>query len=192
MRGKAGCWIVFAVLFAAGESLADVPWVMNFSGRLGTAAGDFSGPADVTVSLYDDPVASEPGNRLWTGKQQVFVDAGRFHLLLGSDPANPLPAALVDGMDLFVGVKVGSDAEMMPRVRVASVPFALKADDAVRFGGRTPDAWTADLAKHTHAFSTLEGTLGETQLTAGAVLEAELAVALAGKSDAGHLHDERY
>lgn len=71
-----------------------VPWLLNFSGRLGTSAGDYTGVAEVRVTLYDDATSSDPSHVLWTEMQDVYVHAGRFHLLLRQDPANPLDDAM--------------------------------------------------------------------------------------------------
>jgi hypothetical protein len=153
-------WVAAAwALFLPGAATAAVPWVMNFSGRLASGAGDFTGTAYVTITLYDDPLASDAGHFLWSETQDTFVDAGRFHLLLGADPGNPLPARALLGPDLYAGIKVGQDVEMTPRIRVASVPFALRAEDAATLAGHGADAFAP--ATHTHALTGLGGTLAE-------------------------------
>ncbi|MBP7126193.1 tail fiber domain-containing protein [Myxococcota bacterium] len=167
-----------------------VPWLLNFSGRLGTSQGDYTGVAEVRVTLYDDPASRDPVHVLWTEVQQVYVDGGRFHMILGLDPGNPVDVAHVASGNLWIGVQVADDEEMTPRMRVASVPFAFMAQDAETLQGQGPQAFAA--ADHRHALSTMAGTVAESQLPGSVVLEAEMAAALtqglAGKADAVHGH----
>ena len=169
---------------------AAVPPVLNFSGRLGTDAGDYSGVADITLTLYDHETSLDPADVLWTDTFDVFVEAGRFHLLLGLDPSNPLPTAFLDGQDLYVGVAVGAELEMVPRMRVASVPFALRAGSASLLGGLGPEAFAP--AEHSHDLSTFTGSVAPTQLPGSVVLDSELTAGLLGKADVDHDHDGTY
>ena len=190
MVKRLAVWVMAAGVFLAVPAAGQVPSVLNFSGRLGTDAGDFTGVADVKVTLYDDATSAEAAHALWTDLQDVYVDAGRFHLLLGADPGNPLPDGLLTSAKLFVGVSVNGETEMAPRMRVASVPFALYASDTRTLGGVGPEGFAA--AGHTHGFTGLTGAVSETQLPAGVTMDAELAAGLAGKSDVGHNHDGAY
>jgi hypothetical protein len=183
-------WLAVAVLvLLSGEVAAAVPSILNFSGRLGTAAGDFTGVTNVTITLYRDPTSVDAGSVLWADTVDTYVAAGRFHVLLGADLSNPLPSNLYDG-DIYVGVQVDTDPEMKPRVRVASVPFALRAEDSATIDGKGPDAFA--LAGHLHAFANLQGAVADTQLPASVTLDAELTAAMAGKADVGHGHDGVY
>ena len=177
----------FLVAVAAA---AAVPPVLNFSGRLGTDAGDFTGAANITGTIYDGPASQPLSLALWTETQDLFVDQGRFHMFLGDDPSNPLPDELWMNPELFLGISVNGDDEMQPRVRLVSVPFALRSTDSQMLGGLESDAFSP--ADHGHELTTLIGTLGESQLPDTVVLDSELASDLAGKSDIGHLHDDTY
>ena len=103
--GRSRLVLGLSVLLVAGSARAatpaDVPGLLNFSGRLASDAGDFQGAADVTLSLYDDPVSMDPQHLLWTETQQVFVDAGRFHVLLGASPSNPIDPAVLEHTDRY-------------------------------------------------------------------------------------------
>jgi len=179
-----------AMVVMAGSAAAQVPSVLNFSGRLGNEAGDFTGAADVGIVLYDDAAGNAPGNMLWSEWQNVFVNAGRFHMLLGADPGNPLPEELLMKPELFVGVTVGEDPEMTPRVRVASVPYAMLAGGSLTLGGKGPESYSQ--ADHTHDLGSLEGELPAGQLPADVVLQQELQEALDTKAALDHVHDEAY
>ena len=57
--------------------------------------------------------------------QTVTVDQGAFTVQLGAVSA--LDLSLFDGSTLYLGIKVGSDAEMTPRLAFGSVPYAARA-----------------------------------------------------------------
>jgi hypothetical protein len=183
-------WVAFfLVALLSADAMAAVPSVLNFSGRLGTGAGDYTGVTTLTLTVYRHPTSKDQADVLWADTMDTYVDIGRFHVLLGGDPGNPLPSSLYD-TDLYVGVQVGTDPEMTPRLRVASVPFALRADDAATLAGRGPAAFAE--ATHAHAFGVISGTVSETQLPSSVTLDVELAAGLSGKADAVHNHDAAY
>ena len=63
---------------------------------------------------------------LWTETDSVTTVDGIFRVALGSNVA--FPANFNFNWDgLYLGVKVGSDSEMTPRIQMAAVPFALNA-----------------------------------------------------------------
>jgi hypothetical protein len=62
----------------------------------------------------------------WTGSNSVQVSDGLFNVMLGSVSA--IPESVVTGSsNLWLGITVGSDDEMVPRVQLGSVPFAVQA-----------------------------------------------------------------
>lgn len=133
---------------SSGTAMGQVPSVLNFSGHLGSADGDFTGEVSITLTIWDDATDSDASHNLWSDTFQVQVDQGRFHVLLGADPTNPLPAEMLDGRDIYVGVAVNNGVEMTPRMRVVSVPYAMSAGDAQTIMGKGPDAFAA--SDHNH------------------------------------------
>ena len=115
----------------AGSSLAQsgasVPSNIHYHGVLcNPVTGDpvADGGYDFVFSIYN--VATK-GTPLWTETQLgVEVEDGYFSVLLGS--VNPFSASLFDGTTRYLGVKVGTDAEMTPRQHLASVPYAFNAE----------------------------------------------------------------
>jgi hypothetical protein len=62
----------------------------------------------------------------WTGSNAVQVSDGLFNVMLGS--LTPIPQSVITGnSNLFLGITVGTDDEMTPRVQLGSVPFAVQA-----------------------------------------------------------------
>lgn len=105
----------------------DVPRVLSAQGRILDVSSNQALEGDETLAfaLYDDATT---GEALWTESQTVSFDNGFYTASLGSVMA--LPEGLFDGRTLWLGVAVGDDEEMTPRLRVTSVPYAIRAATA--------------------------------------------------------------
>ena len=113
---------------APGGGGAPVPTLMHFECFLTDLAGTpitQTGLAAV-LRIYDAPTN---GNVLYTESRTVDADAGLISLDIGE--VTPLPLALFDPtQERYLGVTFGTDAEMTPRTRIVSVPFAMRSGDA--------------------------------------------------------------
>jgi hypothetical protein len=102
-----------------------------YQGRLTDSAGrTLTGTYDMVFRLYD---TSSGGTSLWdeswTNAGGVQVSDGMFSVMLGSHV--PLAQSLFgSNQALFLGIQVGSDPEMLPRVQLGSVPYALAIPDS--------------------------------------------------------------
>ncbi len=99
-----------------------------YEGRLGDANGDpVTGTYDMTFNLYNVDTGGTPlWTEAWNGANAVQVNEGLFSVLLGN--LTPLPEnVIVDNTSLWLGVTVGTDSEMAPRVQLGSVPYAVSA-----------------------------------------------------------------
>ena len=99
-----------------------------YQGRLADADGTpITDTINMEFRLYD--VASGGiflWEELWTGSNSVQVSDGLFNVMLGS--LNPIPQSVITEHDsLFLGITVGTDDEMAPRVQLGTVPFAAQA-----------------------------------------------------------------
>ena len=133
LLGATYVWASPTLARLAGVS---VPSMMNYQGVLSDpTTGDPvpDGDYEIRFALYD--VASG-GTALWTETQTVPVENGLFSVLLGS--VNPLSPGDFTGAT-YLGVKVGADAEMTPRLQIVSVPYAIHAQQAARAPFPTPD-----------------------------------------------------
>ena len=114
------------VALPIGESLvhADVPALLTQQGQLidKTTGAPASGSLSFAFSIYADPAGGTP---LWTETQSITLDGGYFSAQLGS--TTPLPATVFDGSVRYLGVQIGSDAELAPREALTSVPYAVLA-----------------------------------------------------------------
>ena len=99
-----------------------------YQGRLADADGNpLTDTYNMIFRLYD--VASGGiflWEELWTGSNSVQVSDGLFNVMLGS--LTPIPQSVITEHDsLFLGITVGTDDEMTPRVQLGTVPFAVQA-----------------------------------------------------------------
>jgi hypothetical protein len=128
-----------AILFGlSGAAEAAVPNLLTQQGRLFDAAGaPLSTPVVMVFSIYATATDTMP---LWTETLSVTPTDGYFTVRLGDLVA--LPATLFDGNLRFLGVRIGNDAEMTPRQVLASVAYAMMANNAT--GDITPKSVTVN------------------------------------------------
>lgn len=123
----AGCVLPASASAAAGT--------VNFQGKLTNVDGTnvTDGSYSVRFRLYIDPSADAAAACVpvstsckWEETQSVTLEDGVFNVQLGS------VSALSDSLDftdaqLFLGVKVGTDAEMNPRIEMSAAPYAINS-----------------------------------------------------------------
>jgi trimeric autotransporter adhesin len=156
-----------------GEAAAaSVPRLVQFNSTLNdSAARPVSGVASVTFAIYAE---QDGGTALWSETQNVLADAnGHYNVLLGSATTAGVPAELFGtGQSRWLGVTVGRQQEM-PRVLLASVPYALKAADAETLGGLPASAYVT-----TQSLATRSTTPGSTTILTTPQIAATSATAL--------------
>lgn len=122
-----------ALVFLAGlAAQAQVPQRLGYQGRLTAMDGTpVTGPQAFTFELFVGPTGGTP---LWSETQTVLVTNGLYAATLGdvsscdAGTCAGLPPSLFTGAELYLEVSVGG-APMVPRQRVTSVPYALRARD---------------------------------------------------------------
>ena len=109
------------------EAAVGINHQINFQGKLvnpnGTNVTD--GNYSIVFSIYS---VSSGGSAIWTETQSpTTVTNGIFQVNLGSVTA--LPGSVDFNTDnIYLGVKVGADAEMTPRIQFTAVPQAFNAE----------------------------------------------------------------
>jgi hypothetical protein len=123
------CVLVLLAIFPVAASA--VPKLINYQGYLTDAGGNpLNGDVAITFRIWDAEVS---GTELWSETHAaVTVTEGVFNAVLGS--LQPITSDILDG-DRYLGMTVGTDPEMSPRLRMTSSPFAIKAADADALGG---------------------------------------------------------
>jgi len=88
------------------------------------------------------PSNADIGSRLWEEVQTVTVKNGIFRAFLGS--VAPLPDTLnFENGDYYIGIRIGTDSEMIPRKQLGSVPRAVNSQF---LQGRTIGTKKGDIA----------------------------------------------
>ena len=111
------------LILAAQIGSGQIPQTISYQGVLTDASGALvtDGNYYTTFKFYD---AAGGGSPIWTESQSVTVTKGIFNVVLGS--VNPL--ALSFDAPYWLGITVGSGAELTPRVRLTSAPYSLNAN----------------------------------------------------------------
>ena len=98
-----------------------------YQGRLADASGTpLNDSYILRFALYPSDAINAP--MLWS---EVWIDGvhvsdGLFNVMIGS--ITPIPQSVItENSNLWLGIKVGDDDEMRPRVQLGSVPFAVQA-----------------------------------------------------------------
>ena len=125
-----------------GNAAASTPSLMNYQGRLTDIAGNpLTGPYPIVFTIYDDSLLSAPGNIKWQEIHGlVSVKDGLFNVILGAGtPPVPLTDGVFSGAARYLGIKVASDPEIVPRTRLVSTSYSLRVNtlDGSRGGNVT-------------------------------------------------------
>lgn len=114
---------ITAAPFAANAAAAAN--TLTYSGYLVKAGGGAeTANVSVTFALYDVATGGAP---LWSESDSITPSAdGWFSTTLGD--GTPFPAAVDFSQQLYLGIKVGLELEMAPRVKVGNAPRALSAE----------------------------------------------------------------
>ncbi len=101
------------------------PNLISFQGRLTNSVGT---PIHATVSAtFQIYSASTGGTPLWTENKNISTNQdGIFTTMMGS--VNPInPNIFAENVNLWLGITIGTDAEMTPRQQIATVGYAYNA-----------------------------------------------------------------
>lgn len=116
-----GITLVFRPILSLAAPAREIP----FSARLKNFSGDSVVP-DATYSLTFSLYTTDSGGTpVWSETQSLQVTNGVVSTTLGT--VAPIPQSLAFNDLYYLGVKVGTDAEMTPRRKVSAVPLALNS-----------------------------------------------------------------
>lgn len=124
-RGVALAVLAAALLTWGGTPVAlGAPALLEAQGMLRDAQGTpVTGEIEAALSLHAGP----EGEVVWSAQQPLSAEQGRFRVVLGDDPRNPLPVGAFTGPEqLWLGVQPAGELPL-GRVPWLSVPFALDA-----------------------------------------------------------------
>ena len=180
------CWLARQMVPNIGTLLMTVPLLASpsrapsaistslipYQGRLADVSGTpINGKEDIEFRIYDVPASGMPlWEEHWTGANSVDVSDGLFSVLLGSID-NTLASSIQGHEELYLGITVGTDSEMEPRVQMGSVPFAMQANTVL--DGSITTAKLVDEAVTSAKIA--DGTVVTADLANAAVTEAQIA-----------------
>ena len=146
------------------NTITNVPRVIRVSTTFQPATGLPAAALEgATLAIYKDEAGGTP---LWQETLNLSRETdGRYTAILGSSSRDGLPLELfASGEPRWLGIQFSRAGEVeQPRVRLASVPYALKAVDAETLGGRPASAY--QLAESTESSATADGTTGKSTKT---------------------------
>lgn len=172
--------ILLTLFFAATTTYAnEVPNLIHFEGYLTKNGaqknnkgnlGKFSnggggqavqdGEYDMVFSLYDVPADGDP---LWTetwdnSTSQVLVSKGHYRVFLGT--YTPLtPAFFKENPATYLGITIGDDEELLPRQKIASVPYAMSTySDEPPFPAGGIIMWSGEIGDIPEGWALCDGT----------------------------------
>jgi hypothetical protein len=130
-------------LFFGAVTSAAVNNQISFQGKLVNSDGTnvTNNNYSIRFRIYTDPSADAANpcianSCVWEETQvSVPVTDGTFYVALGS--VTSLSSVDFNNSGLYLGVKVGSDAEMTPRIRFTSSPYALNSQNSQALNGLT-------------------------------------------------------
>lgn len=124
---------VLATVCAAWAVSPEVPRFITYQGRLTTSGGAAvpDGNHTIAVRVWRDAISTNPLDLVWnSGAITVATVDGLFTVRLGEAPQPSInPYDFLD-TTRFIGVTVGADPEMTPRMRLGAVPYAWTAGSA--------------------------------------------------------------
>jgi len=142
--------VIFSVVLALVTLVSAIPQTFNINGKLtDTTNSPLSGTYTFNFSIYSN---STGGTHLWTSNaMSVTTDSNGIYSVKVSEDYFDHPKVLTTSREglfdvilnsinlnfsdqYYLGIKVGSDAEMSPRLNLTSSPYAFMAQN-VTVGG---------------------------------------------------------
>jgi hypothetical protein len=121
--------LVALALAAPVAHAQEVPGELPHQGRILDNGTPVDGSYSVRFAFYRNQTGGSPA---WSENQTIEFDRGYYSVVLGG--VTPIPASLVDGATLWLGIKIGP-ANELARVPVSSVPYARRASVAADVTG---------------------------------------------------------
>jgi len=160
--------IIFTLLFISSvlyaQSAGAIPLTMTnaptatnvlipYQGRLADPDGNLlSGPQVMTFALYNVETGGQP---VWTehrigNTNSVPVTDGLFNVMLG-EVTSLNQTIITNNSALYLGITIGSNSEVSPRVQLGYVPYAVTVSDGSITTAKLADGAVTQRKLATHA-----------------------------------------
>ena len=114
---------ILTIVFMVSANAFGVPIRLSHQGRVVSPEMEpVTGVETIQFSIYNQQLG---GDALWAEILEVAFDDGFYSLELGM--MAPISDEIFDEDLLYLGIAIGGEDELMPRTRLTSVPFALRA-----------------------------------------------------------------
>ncbi|MBE0644010.1 MAG: hypothetical protein IH600_08010, partial [Bacteroidetes bacterium] len=117
--------LLLVLLASVSTTMAQIPKTISYQGILTDGAGNVV-PDDIyrlTLKLYSVEINGQPS---WTEVQDVATVDGLFNVVLGAKT----PLQLLFDRQLWLGISVGTDAELSPRIKLTASSYSIRAQRA--------------------------------------------------------------
>lgn len=125
---------MLVMVSSAAVAFASVPRLINYQGILTDAAGVvLEGTHNLTFRIYEDSTATTAA---WTEVHPaVSMSKGIFSVILGG--LTPIADEVFAGSSCWLGIAIDASQETAPRMRLTSVPWAIRSAvaDSARVAG---------------------------------------------------------
>ncbi|HOW96894.1 MAG TPA: tail fiber protein [Kiritimatiellia bacterium] len=187
-------WLLVILLYSSfilhpSAFSADVPPIINYQGLLTDNLGNAvtAGYYEIEFRVWDSPNLTGAGHLIWGRSFPLHVMSnGTFNILLSNDggaitnPVSPVTNDLrgsFESTDRYLGLTithnplgaVGSPAEISPRQRLVSAPFAFHAQHATETPGTIPIggiiAWSGAVTNVPDSWALCDGGTYSGQVT---------------------------
>ena len=148
--------IIISLLASAIVFSQTIPHTINYQGILKDASGVVvtNGDYELTFKLYD---VETNGSALWTEKKTLTVTDGIVNTPLGSSTPVDLPF----NKEYWLGIKVGTESELAPRIKLSAVPYSYMSMNVV------DGSITADKIKSGEIVKSINSLTDDVTLVAG-------------------------
>ncbi len=110
---------------------ADVPGILKYQGTLTDTLGEpiLDDTYFIRFIIWNDSLSTDPANELWNSNIQTYlVLGGLLEANLGESPTPAIGSDIFStNGSLFLGITVGTESELSPRIKLTSAPFAFKS-----------------------------------------------------------------
>jgi hypothetical protein len=130
-------FLLLTMLYGLSTAYAEIPHLLNYQGRLTSKDNKpITGAREITFRIF---ATSAGGSPLWQGVYTVQVEKGVFAVLLGDVNKSEFEKLAFD-KPYYLEVQLGNDAPMQPRELMASVGYALRAENAEKIKTDSEDS----------------------------------------------------
>ncbi|MCB0124187.1 MAG: hypothetical protein KDE58_18155, partial [Caldilineaceae bacterium] len=148
---------------------ATIPSSFSYQGTLRDTTGALvTGPITLDLKLYTVPTG---GTAQHAESFNVNVRDGAFSVVVG-DAGTPVNPAIFNNAQVYIGIAINGEAEMLPRQRLHPVPWAMQASTAL-------NAVSADALAPNASVSSIAGPVtvnGDSTVTGNLTVQNDLVV----------------